>query len=446
MPKQPPTSSSRPSQGKKPRPADFHVAVDVVLFSLRNDLLHIGVVQRRGDEALVDQNHLARRSNPRAPRNVVEVPRDSQHHWALPGGHVGNTLLGDAYGTGSAPDGTLAQAALRVLARETSLDLSEDDLHQIAAFGDLDRDPRSGRTISVAYLAVIGDDRDLNHHPDDSVGHVSRVQFRPVIDVLARPNRLEFDHEDIVMAAIRLLRNLVVTTPLATKFCREEFTVGELRRVYEVLFHESLDSAEQAERREHVGVVRDYLAKLERMDATAAPEFERAVSELALLLPTALRDRSEVVLQEPHDPASRRRPDLVGDGWTAEIKTRRSSTRRLSSGASGDGLASRGVSSARSTTSDLSRQAELMERLLRHGNPLRPPRPPRLLKPLDPTNFARKIQKLGILEPVAGSLRPTFERYGKPAALFRLAQDREDTPFLLRLDRLARSDSSDSTD
>ena len=410
MPKQPPTLNERQKQGKKSRPADFHVAVDVVLFSLRNDLLHIGVVQRRGNEALIDQNHLARRSDPRAPRRVVEVPRDPKLHWALPGGHVGNSLLGDEYGTGSAPDATLAQAALRVLARETSLDLSEDDLHQVAAFGDLDRDPRSGRTISVAYLAVIGDDRDITHHPDDAIGHVSRVQFRPVVDVLARPNRLEFDHEDIVMDAIRLLRNLVVTTPLATKFCRDEFTIGELRRVYEVLFHESLDSAEIAERREHAGVVRDYLAKLERMETQTAPEFERAVSELALLLPS---------------------------GMPSE---------RLSSGRSSEGFASRGLSSSRVLSSDLGRQAELMERLFRHGNTLRPPRPPRLIKPLDPTNFARKIQKLGILKPVAGSLRPTFERYGKPAALFRLAQDRQDTPFLLRLDRLGRSDASDSSD
>ena len=411
MPKQPPTPATRQTQGKHARPADFHVAVDVVLFSLRNDLLHIGVVQRRGDEALLDQNHLARRRNPRTPRKITEVPRNPQHHWALPGGHVGNTLLGDAYGTGTTPDATLAQAALRVLARETSLRLSEDDLHQVAAFGDLDRDPRSGRTISVAYLAVIGDDRDITHHPDGSVGHVSRVQFRPVVDVLARPNRLEFDHEDIVMAAIRLLRNLVVTTPLATKFCRDEFTVGELRRVYEVLFHESLDSPEQAERPEHVGVVRDYLAKLERMEAQTAPEFERTVSELALLLPSSLPPR------------------------------------HLSSGSASEGLASRGSSAPRATaTSDLGRQAELMERLLRHGNTMRPPRPPRLIKPLDPTNFARKIQKLGILEPVAGSQRPTFERYGKPAALFRVAEHHEDTPFLLRLDRLARSDSSDSSD
>ncbi|NCZ56102.1 MAG: NUDIX hydrolase, partial [Acidimicrobiia bacterium] len=142
---------------------------------------------------------------------------------------MGHTLLGDAYGTGPEPDPSLEAAAVRVLARETTLTLTAADLHQVGAFGDADRDPRSGRTVSIAYLAVVGDDRDLARHPDDAIGHVSRVQFRPVVDLLARPSRLEFDHEDIVMAAIRLLRQLVLTTPLAAKFCRDQFTLGELR-------------------------------------------------------------------------------------------------------------------------------------------------------------------------------------------------------------------------
>ena len=176
------------------RPADFHVTVDVVLLSLRNDLPHIGVVQRNRPEAYIDQNQLQRRNNPHLPRRVERVERHPQHHWALPGGHVGNTLLGDAYGTGQTPDTTLVQAALRVLQRETNLSLTQDDLHQVGAFGDADRDPRSGRTISVAYVAIVGDDRDVALHPNAQIGHVSHVQFRPIVDVLARLNRLEFDH------------------------------------------------------------------------------------------------------------------------------------------------------------------------------------------------------------------------------------------------------------
>ncbi len=350
---------------------------------------------------------------------MERLERHPQHHWALPGGHVGNTLLGDSYGTGPTPDTTLTEAALRVLARETNLALSEDDLHQIGAFGDADRDPRSGRTISVAFLAVVGDDHDLAIHPNDAVGHVSRVQFRPLVDVLARPNRLEFDHEDIVMAAVDLVRNLVVTTPLAAKFCREEFTMGELRRVYEALFHESLDSGEAAERPGHADAVRGYLAKLEGLSALSDPGVGRAISELAMMMPSPLANR----------------PDFTIDGRDVEIKLHRS--RVLRSGA--DGFASQSMP----PVVDIARQVELMSRLLRQSTKTKTPRAPRLLKPLDPTNFARKMQKIGILAAVEGESRPTFDRYGKPAALFRLDPNREQAPFLLRLENLGRSDSSE---
>lgn len=403
------------------RPADFHVAVDIVVFSLRDDLLHIGVVQRRSDTALVDQRHVARRRDPGLARDVVEVPRDSQHHWALPGGHVGNTLLGDRYGTGETPDPSLEAAAVRVLGREAGIHMSTSDVHQVGAFGDTNRDPRSGHTISVAYMAVVGSDRDVVRHPDDAVGHVRRVQFRPVVDLLARPNRLEFDHEDILMAAIRLLRSLVVTTPLATRFCRDEFTIGELRRVYEVIFHESLDSPAEAERPEYAGAIRRYLHQLERLGETQDPELEHTVNQLALLLPAARSDESDLVF---------------ADGTAAEVKrlARRTATRS-------DVLAARRSSPTSSV--DFARQAELLSRLLRQSSGLKPPRPPRLLRSLDPTNFARKIQKLGILEPVRGESRPTFDRYGKPAALFRLNPHRENQPFLLRIDALGKPDPSE---
>ncbi len=395
------------------------MAVDVVLLSLRNDLLHIGVVQRRGTSAYIDGNVLVRRGNPRAPRRVERLERHPQHHWALPGGHVGNTLLGDAYGAGPTPDTTLTEAALRVLARETNLALTEDHLHQIGAFGDADRDPRSGRTISVAFLAIVGDDRDLAIHPNDAVGHVSRVQFRPLVDVLARPNRLEFDHEDIVMAAISLVRNLVVTTPLAAKFCREEFTIGELRRVYEALFHGSLDSGEAAERPGHADAVRGYLAKLEVLAALSDPGVGRTISELAMMMPLPLPNR----------------PDFMIDGRDVEVKSHSSRVLR----SSGYGFASQSTP----PVADIARQMELMSRLLRQSTKTRTPRAPRLLKALDPTNFARKMQKIGILAAVEGGSRPTFDRYGKPAALFRLDPDREQAPFLLRLEGLSKSDSSD---
>ncbi|MFM7308218.1 MAG: hypothetical protein ACKO2Q_09635, partial [Actinomycetota bacterium] len=279
----------------------------------------------------------------------------------------------------------------------------------------------SGHTVSIAYLAIVGDDQDVVRHPDDDIGHVSRVQFRPVIDVLARPNRLEFDHEDILMKAIGLLRSLVVTTPLATAFCRDEFTIGELRRVYEVIFHEALDSAEQAGRPEYAEEVRDYLLRLEKLGGSRGRDIERTVNQLAMLLPAAYNEM----------------PDLAyDDGSVAEVKVH---SRRLAERA--EGFTSRGTNSV-----DLARQAELLSKLLRQSSGMKPPRPPRLIRPLDPTNFARKVQKLGFVVPVRGESRQTFDRYGKPAALFRLDPQRESQPFLLRLDGLGKSEPDDSSD
>lgn len=418
MPDQPTIRLTPSGKAQKPRRPDFHVAVDVCLFSLRNDLLHLGVVQRRGSESLLDRNFLARRRDHSIARRIESVPRDPEHHWALPGGHVGNTLLGDEYGTGPEPDDSLEAAAVRVVARETTLALQHDDLHQVGAFGDSGRDPRSGRTVSVAFMAVVGDDRDVARHPDDSIGHVSRVQFRPLVDVLAHPSRLEFDHEDIVMQSIRLLRNLVVTTPLATRFCRPEFTIGELRRVYEVLFHESLDSASKAE--DYAPKVREYLKRLERIGTDQGRELEQTVSELAMMLPSLRNEPDAFIGEEPVEVKSRPRRSVKAQPTFRY--------QRLTS------------------SPDFTRQAELLSRLVRQSSGIKTPKPPRLLKPLDPTNFARKVHKLGFLEEIHGESRPTFDRYGKPAALFRLNTRREATPFLLRLDNLGKSERTDSTD
>ena len=59
--------------------------------------------------------------------------------WAFPGGFMNM-------------DETTEQCAIRELEEETGLRVS--DVHQIGAYSKVDRDPR-GRTITVAYLAVI---------------------------------------------------------------------------------------------------------------------------------------------------------------------------------------------------------------------------------------------------------------------------------------------------
>lgn len=61
--------------------------------------------------------------------------------WAIPGGFVEE-------------DETLEQAAQRELAEETVV--RDVTVEQLSTFGDPGRDPR-GRTITIAYLAVIGE-------------------------------------------------------------------------------------------------------------------------------------------------------------------------------------------------------------------------------------------------------------------------------------------------
>jgi 8-oxo-dGTP diphosphatase len=102
--------------------------------------------------------------------------------WALPGGFVEE-------------DERLADAARRELAEETGLDEPPAHLEQLASYGDPRRDPR----------------------------------------------RLAFDHATILRDGLERARAKLEYSPLATAFVSPEFTVAELRRVYEVVWGVALD-------------------------------------------------------------------------------------------------------------------------------------------------------------------------------------------------------------
>lgn len=74
------------------------------------------------------------------------------HTWALPGGFV-------------EMEENLEQAAMRELEEETHL--KECYLEQLYTYGEVNRDPR-GRTISVAYLAVVPKKDKAMHADDDA--------------------------------------------------------------------------------------------------------------------------------------------------------------------------------------------------------------------------------------------------------------------------------------
>ena len=172
------------------------VTVDLVVFTIRDDQL-CALAIRRG------------------------IP-PYRGRWALPGGFVQE-------------DEGLLDAARRELTEETALDELPVHLEQLATFGEPKRDPRM-RVVSVAYLAF-GPDL-----PEPRAGtDAADARWRLVADLLSSSGRLAFDHDQILADGLERARAKLEYSPLATAFCAAEFTVAELRHVYEVVWGIGLD-------------------------------------------------------------------------------------------------------------------------------------------------------------------------------------------------------------
>jgi len=145
---------------------------------------------------------------------------------ALPGGFI-------------KPDEDLDAAAARELEEETGA--KDVHLEQLGSYGTPDRDPRM-RVVSVAYLA-------LTPNPPQVVAgsDAASAEWVPVATFLDaslpdEPGLLAFDHQQILRDGVERARAKLEYTDLATAFCPDEFTVGELRRVYEIVWGVDLDA------------------------------------------------------------------------------------------------------------------------------------------------------------------------------------------------------------
>jgi 8-oxo-dGTP diphosphatase len=170
------------------------VTADLVLLTIRDDRLAVLVV-RRGEPPFLGQ-------------------------LALPGGFI-------------RPGETLGDAAARELAEETGLDAGTIHLEQLASYGDPGRDPRM-RVVTVAYLAL-APGLPLPRAGTDA----AEAHWAPADDMLGAA--MAFDHRQILADGIERARSKLEYTSLAAAFCPPQFTITQLRRVYEVVWGATLD-------------------------------------------------------------------------------------------------------------------------------------------------------------------------------------------------------------
>jgi 8-oxo-dGTP diphosphatase len=173
------------------------VTVDLVVLTIRDDAL-TALAVTRGEEPF--------RGRP-----------------ALPGGFV-------------RPGEDLAGAAARELDEETGLTPADAHTEQLASYGAPDRDPRM-RVVTVAYLALAP-----GMPSPRAGGDAAGADWVGVAELLGGGRGpLAFDHGQILADGVERARAKLEYTPLGAAFCPPEFTIAQLRRVYEIVWGTSLD-------------------------------------------------------------------------------------------------------------------------------------------------------------------------------------------------------------
>lgn len=190
------------------------VTADIVAFTLdEEDALNILLIQRKGFPF--------------------------KDHWAIPGGFLDVNRE------------SIDDTARRELMEETGLTLDQSCLRQLYTFGQPDRDPRT-HVISVAYTALIPKSQLAIRAGDDA--RDARL-FRIRYDIggmlfesgslVIGEAQLAFDHAKIIRTAITRIRGRIDYEPDAFWLLRNrsEFTIYELKRIYESIKNTDLDTA-----------------------------------------------------------------------------------------------------------------------------------------------------------------------------------------------------------
>lgn len=153
---------------------------------------------------------------------VLLIQRDAEPyrgHWAL---------IGDLV----EPEQNLDDAANNVLERLTGV--KNIFMKQFYTFGSVGRHPL-GRVVTVGYFSLV---QSTNYHPIASSWAKSAEWFN--INELPE---LAFDHHDILLKGIEVLKDEVRNKPIGFELLPSKFTLLELQLLYEALLGYKFDKS-----------------------------------------------------------------------------------------------------------------------------------------------------------------------------------------------------------
>tara|TARA_B100001996_G_C18652779_1_gene590087 strand:+ start:830 stop:1552 length:723 start_codon:yes stop_codon:yes gene_type:complete len=183
------------------------VTVDAVIFS---------IVEKKLNCLLIKRN--------------MEPYRD---YWALPGGFLKRNESSDS-------------AFKRELLEESGfMSKGLNYWKEFKSYSDPKRDPRNNKDyqiISIAYVGITNEEKIIKENIEIKGGSdASEAKMIPVEEIIGKNKKnIAFDHLEIIKDAKQYIGERIEKESLALNFLPSEFTLSELRNVYEELWGKKL--------------------------------------------------------------------------------------------------------------------------------------------------------------------------------------------------------------
>jgi len=195
------------------------VAVDIVLFTIKDNDLQAGLVQREEDPY--------------------------QGKFALPGRFV-------RY------EEPIEETARMALKLKGGINPDLVFLEQLYTFGqNLKRDTRV-RTISIVYYGLINSE-EIDFQSGSKFIWKSVYKLPP----------LAFDHKEVIESAVKRLRKKVLESDFAFQLMPEEFTLSELQKAYQTILDKELDKRNFRKKIMELHILKDL--KKQKMEGAHRP-------------------------------------------------------------------------------------------------------------------------------------------------------------------------------